>query len=66
LPQLYCLHPLFFAQEKELASSKDSIKSQNEAAVTLKMFVVTPMQQSPERQPEIKELFFFRVKKMKF
>jgi hypothetical protein len=30
--------------------------------ITLKS-VVTPMQQSPERQPEIKELFFFRVKK---
>jgi Fe(3+) dicitrate transport protein len=58
LPQLL-LTTIILHKKGTNASSKDSIKSQNEAAVTLKNVVVTPMQQSPERQPEIKELFFF-------
>ena len=58
------LTSIIFAQEKELTQAqKDSIKSQNEAAVTLKNVVVTPMQQSPERQPEIKGTVLFSGKK---
>ena len=58
------LTSIIFAQDKELTQAqKDSIKSQNEAAVTLKNVVVTPMQQSPERQPEIKGTVLFSGKK---
>ena len=55
---------LVFAQEKELSQAqKDSIKSQNEAAINLKSVLVTPMQQSPERQPEVKGTVLFSGKK---
>nr|WP_309759622.1 TonB-dependent receptor [Flavobacterium sp.] len=55
---------IIFAQEKQLTQAqKDSIKSQNEATINLKNVVVTPMQQSPERQPEVKGTVLFSGKK---
>jgi Fe(3+) dicitrate transport protein len=55
---------ILFAQEKELSpTQKDSIKRSNEAVINLKNVTITPVQQSPERQPEIKGNVLFSGKK---
>ncbi|OAB28550.1 Fe(3+) dicitrate transport protein [Flavobacterium fryxellicola] len=53
-----------FAQEKELSQTqKDSIKNLNATVINLQNVAITPLQQSPERQPEIKGTVLFSGKK---
>jgi Fe(3+) dicitrate transport protein len=55
---------VLFAQQKEQSKTElDSIENANKAAIDLETVIVTPFQQSPERQPAVKGNVIFVGKK---
>lgn len=55
---------ILFAQEEQLPTAQlDSVTGVNEAVINLKPVTITPLQQSPERLPEIKGNVLFSGKK---